>query len=1337
MRLRRKTLLVIGVTLVGLIGVLYTTSSKILLDGFTHLEEQDTRQNVQRVLEAFSDDLAKLNFTVRDWAEWDDTYAFIQDVNSTYLTSNLNDATAMRLKVNLMLYINSSGETVFTKAFDLNRGKSIPVPSSILTQLSGNSPLLQRPLKEGHLTGIWQLPEGPMLISSRPILTGEGKGPSRGILIMGRYLNSDEVDQLADRTHLSLTMHQFDDAPMPADFQRARVTLASPQTPPSPRLERGSEELASTALSPIAVQPLSANIIAGYTQLRDIYGQPVVLLRVEIPRSIYKQGQASLFYLILSVVAVGLVFSGGTLFLLEKIVLSRLSRLSAGVSWIGESSNLSLRVAIKGSDELSRLADNINGMLEALADSQQQLRQNQEKYESVVNNLKEVIFQTDMTGLWTFLNPAWAEMTGFPVTQSIGTNCLNYVHPNDHQSYAEQSEALIEARTADCRYEVRCLTKDGGYRWVEVFARLTLDADGNKLGTSGTLNDITERKTSGEAIHLLQTLTDAISESKDFHLALEVALRRVCEATSWDYGEAWTPNSQQTVLELSSIWYINPHEDRPSISALEKFRRLSETFIPESGVGLAERVWSSQQPEWIQNVSIQPVQVFLRVPVSTESELGSGFGVPIIADNEVLAVLVFFMFESREEDKRLVTLVSAVAAQLGAVLGRKRTEEALRQAEEKYRTIFENAIEGIFQTTPDGRYLSANRALARLHGYESPKEFISTFTNIAKQLYVDPKRRDQFVAAIEDQGSVSQFESQIYTRYGSIIWISEDARAVRDSAGNLLYYEGTVKDITQRKWAEEQVVLLQTMMLKIGEAPDFDSAVSAVLQTVCETKGWNYGEAWIPALEENVLKCSPAWYSNATSLEKFRRFSEEYTFAPELGIPGRVWSSRQPEWRRDVSSESEQAFSRTQIAQECGLKAALGIPIIASVAQSAGGEPQVVAVLVFFMFQSCEEDKPLVDLVSAVAAQLGSVLGQKAAEEAMRQAEAKYRIIYENATEGIFQTTPDGRFLSANPALARIYGYNSPQELISQMHDIGRQLYIDPQRRTQFIAAMQKQDVLSGFESLAYRKDGSAIWISENVRAVRDVDGAILYYEGTVENITARKVAAEALRYQQEQSEALLLNTLPAPIAQRLKMQESSIADSFAEVTVMFADIVGFTQLSENIPPTDLVNLLNTIFSAFDQLTERHGLEKIKTIGDAYMVVGGLPIPRSDHAQAIADMALDMQKSIADFNAKTGEAFSIRIGINTGPVVAGVIGIKKFIYDLWGDTVNTASRMESHGIPGRIQVSAETYARLQDDYQFEERGVIQVKGKGEMLTYLLTGRLSLSQPSYPQNCQIL
>ncbi|NES19370.1 MAG: adenylate/guanylate cyclase domain-containing protein [Symploca sp. SIO3E6] len=214
-------------------------------------------------------------------------------------------------------------------------------------------------------------------------------------------------------------------------------------------------------------------------------------------------------------------------------------------------------------------------------------------------------------------------------------------------------------------------------------------------------------------------------------------------------------------------------------------------------------------------------------------------------------------------------------------------------------------------------------------------------------------------------------------------------------------------------------------------------------------------------------------------------------------------------------------------------------------------------------------------------------------------------------------------------------------------------------------------------------------------------------------------LALKKLALEKKNSERLLLNILPQSIAERLKQEEGKIADSYTAVTVLFADIVGFTELAAQISPEELVGILNVIFSEFDELTEKHGLEKIKTIGDAYMVVGGLPEEKPDHARATAAMAIDMQEAIKRFSQETGNALSIRIGINTGPVVAGIIGRKKFVYDLWGDTVNIASRMESHGIPGSIQVSESTYQDLKNQYAFQDRGSVQVKGKGQMNCYLL------------------
>jgi class 3 adenylate cyclase len=246
---------------------------------------------------------------------------------------------------------------------------------------------------------------------------------------------------------------------------------------------------------------------------------------------------------------------------------------------------------------------------------------------------------------------------------------------------------------------------------------------------------------------------------------------------------------------------------------------------------------------------------------------------------------------------------------------------------------------------------------------------------------------------------------------------------------------------------------------------------------------------------------------------------------------------------------------------------------------------------------------------------------------------------------------------------------------------------------------------------------------SEPLRQVLDDSVPDLVLFGAVVLLGEAVRNRRDLDLEREKSERLLLNVLPTSIASRLKQTEAVIADGFPDVTVMFADIVDFTRRSERIAPEQVVESLNDLFSVFDQLARERGLEKIKTIGDAYMVAGGLPDPRPDHAEAVAEMALAMRAEVAGHVDPGGQPLAVRIGINTGPVVAGVIGTSRFSYDLWGDTVNTASRMESHGVPGCIQVTARTYQRLRDHYRFERRGPIPVKGKGDIVTYLLEGRI--------------
>jgi PAS domain S-box-containing protein len=306
--------------------------------------------------------------------------------------------------------------------------------------------------------------------------------------------------------------------------------------------------------------------------------------------------------------------------------------------------------------------------------------------------------------------------------------------------------------------------------------------------------------------------------------------------------------------------------------------------------------------------------------------------------------------------------------------------------------------------------------------------------------------------------------------------------------------------------------------------------------------------------------------------------------------------------------------------------------------------------------------------------------------------------------------------------------------------------------------ARQGEFVRCDLEVYGQSAGEETIIVDFSLLPIRDQEGKVVFLLPEGRNITDKKRAEveiaqkneelrasqELIRRQRDElqslydeivveqrlSERLLLNLLPYPIAERLKARPELIAkcipeiiaDSYSEATVLFADIVAFTRFSAGMTPEQLVGVLNEIFTEFDDIAEQRGLEKIKTIGDAYMAAAGLPEPAEDHATRAAHMALDMIDALGRFNQRSGYNLQMRIGINSGAVVAGVIGKRKFIYDLWGDAVNTASRMESHGVAGRVQVTDATRCRLGEPFLFEERGTIEAKGIGELRTWFLTGR---------------
>ncbi|WAL61903.1 CHASE4 domain-containing protein [Thermocoleostomius sinensis] len=358
MKLRSKVLFVLSLGLIGLSGSFYVISRTLLTSGYAQLEQQQTDQDVQRVLDALSQEVDNVSRFALDYAKWDETYRFIEDRNQEYIDStftNYIDA----LQMNAILYVDDSNKVAFSLGADLAAGKEASVSQALLNQLNPAGALVKHADPQSSTAGIVQLPEGPMLIGSRPIVTSEGEGPIRGSVIMGRYLNDELLQELGRRTKLpNLAIERFDSTQLPSDFQQARQALT------------GNSDDA------IVVQALDQQSVAGYALIKDISGNPAFLLRVVEPRDIYAQGQASSNYLILAILVTGSVFSVVILFFLERNVLSRLSYLSSGVTRIGSRGISNERVTLAGNDELSNLATTFNSVLDQLQTYQTSLQEN-------------------------------------------------------------------------------------------------------------------------------------------------------------------------------------------------------------------------------------------------------------------------------------------------------------------------------------------------------------------------------------------------------------------------------------------------------------------------------------------------------------------------------------------------------------------------------------------------------------------------------------------------------------------------------------------------------------------------------------------------------------------------------------------------------------------------------------------------------------------------------------------------------------------------------------------------------------------------------------------------
>lgn len=343
----------------------------------------------------------------------------------------------------------------------------------------------------------------------------------------------------------------------------------------------------------------------------------------------------------------------------------------------------------------------------------------------------------------------------------------------------------------------------------------------------------------------------------------------------------------------------------------------------------------------------------------------------------------------------------------------------VRETEVKYRSIFDNAVEGIFQTTPDGRFITANHALARMYGYASPEELMEKLTDISTQLYVDPAQRQALFDALQKSDIVSNFELEVVRADGRTIWVRENVRAVRDAAGQLLYLEGTVEDISSKWWSDQRQRLHYTTANVLSEASSVDEARPQILRTICETLEWDMGAVWDVDPEVEVMHCVEVWHVPEIDIAEFERVNAEAVIRRGEGLAGEVWMSGEPKWIADL--EKAHDYVNAPIALACGMSSAFAVPVRVN--------DQVVHVLEFFSPKISRPDPELLQTLGVIAGELGRMIERKRAEEALRKSEMRKAAILQSALDCIITFDLDGKIIEFNPAAERAFGYAQAQAL--------------------------------------------------------------------------------------------------------------------------------------------------------------------------------------------------------------------------------------------------------------------------------------------------------------------